>query len=316
MKKSVIRTCLAAALGILSATQVHASDYTQTRYPIVLVPGAPGFVSIAGIDYFYGIRQRLASDGATVLTPQISASSSTVTRGEQVAEYLRTYMALHPEVTKFNLMSHSYGAPTIRYVAGIMPANIASVTTAGGTNNGNKLADVYQNVAGIPLIGSALTDAVGKIADMLTNIISNLSSGQSLPQDVNANLYEISTAGAAAFNARFPAGVPATPCGQGASQVNGVKYFSWSGTGGLTEVFDPTGYALAGTKTLSEFLGVPDSDGLVGRCESHLGVVLRDNYFMNHLDEVNQLFGLVSIFESNPKTVYAVQANRLKGMGL
>lgn len=316
MNKSISRTCLAAALSILATTGSHASDYTQTRYPIVLVPGAPGFVSIAGIDYFYGIRQRLASDGATVLTPQISASSSTATRGEQLASYLQTYMALHPEVKKFNLMSHSYGAPTVRYVAGIMPANIASVTTAGGTNNGNKLADVYENVAGIPLVGSALTDAVGQIADMLAGIVSSLSSGQSLPQDVNANLYEISTAGAAAFNASFPAGVPSTPCGQGASAVNGVNYFSWSGTGGLTEVLDPTGYALAGTKALSVLLGVSESDGLVGRCESHLGVVLRDNYFMNHLDEVNQVLGLVSIFESNPKTVYALQANRLKGMGL
>jgi triacylglycerol lipase len=36
---------------------------------------------------------------------------------------------------------------------------------------------------------------------------------------------------------------------------------------------------------------------------------------MNHLDEVNQLFGLVSIFETNPVSVYRQQANRLKTAG-
>jgi triacylglycerol lipase len=37
---------------------------------------------------------------------------------------------------------------------------------------------------------------------------------------------------------------------------------------------------------------------------------------MNHLDEVNQILGLVSIFESNPKTVFRAHANRLKNAGL
>jgi triacylglycerol lipase len=37
---------------------------------------------------------------------------------------------------------------------------------------------------------------------------------------------------------------------------------------------------------------------------------------MNHLDEVNQVIGLVSIFESNPTTVFRAHANRLKNAGL
>ena len=58
------------------------------------------------------------------------------------------------------------------------------------------------------------------------------------------------------------------------------------------------------------------NDGLVGLCSSHLGDVIRDDCFMNHLDEVNQLLGLVSIFESNPKSVFRAHANRLKNKGL
>jgi triacylglycerol lipase len=47
-----------------------------------------------------------------------------------------------------------------------------------------------------------------------------------------------------------------------------------------------------------------------------MGRVIRDDYFQNHLDEVNLLFGLHSIFTTDPLTVYRQQANRLKNAGL
>jgi triacylglycerol lipase len=47
-----------------------------------------------------------------------------------------------------------------------------------------------------------------------------------------------------------------------------------------------------------------------------MGKVIRDNYRMNHLDEVNQTFGLTSLFETDPVTVYRQHANRLKNDGL
>ncbi|MOA40329.1 Lactonizing lipase precursor [compost metagenome] len=58
------------------------------------------------------------------------------------------------------------------------------------------------------------------------------------------------------------------------------------------------------------------NDGVTGRCSSHFGKVLKDNYTMNHLDPTNQVLGLVSLFETNPKTLYQNQANRLKNLGL
>ncbi|MCY4798836.1 lipase, partial [Pseudomonas aeruginosa] len=58
------------------------------------------------------------------------------------------------------------------------------------------------------------------------------------------------------------------------------------------------------------------NDGLVGTCSSHLGMVIRDNYRMNHLDEVNQVFGLTSLFETSPVSVYRQHANRLKNASL
>lgn len=317
MKKSLISACLLAAVSVCGMTTAQAGNFTQTKYPLVLVHGGGGFVNIGGkIPYFYGITEELRDDGATVLLPELSTLTSTQVRGEQLRSYLNTYFAVHPEVQKVNLLGHSFGAPTIRYVAATMPDRIASVSTAGGTNNGNKLADQYVKAAGIPVIGGVLNSAVQIIGNALGTIINLLSSGEIKPQDTTANLREISTDGAAAFNTQFPAGVPTTPCGEGAAVVNGIHYYSWGGQGALTSVLDPTSYALSLTDILSRSLGSPATDGLVSKCENHLGKVIRDDYFMNHLDEVNHIFGLVSIFETNPKTVWRNQANRLKNAGL
>lgn len=316
--KRLTNVCLATALLVFGSAGAQAGTYAKTKYPVVLVHGGGGFVNIGGgIPYFYGITETLRDEGATVLVPEISSLASTEVRGEQLRAYLNNYFAIHPEVQKVNLLGHSFGAPTIRYVAGVMPGRIASVTTAHGTNNGNKLADTYAAAAGIPVIGGVLNTAVQTIGDTIGTIINALSSGAILPQDALANLREISTAGATAFNAKFPAGVPSTPCGQGAAIVNGVNYYSWSGgKGALTSTFDPTSYALSLTDILSRSLGTVETDGVISRCESHLGKVIRDNYFMNHIDAINHVFGLVSVFEVNPKTVWLEQANRLKNAGL
>ena len=94
--------------------------------------------------------------------------------------------------------------------------------------------------------------------------------------------------------------------------MNGIRYYSWGGTGVLTNALDVSDAALG----VSSLFYPEANDGLVGRCSSHLGNVIRDNYFQNHLDEVNQVLGLVSIFESNPTTVFRDHANRLKNAGL
>ena len=122
----------------------------------------------------------------------------------------------------------------------------------------------------------------------------------------------MTAAGVGALNAQYPQGVPTTSCGEGAYAVNGIRYYSWSGTGLLTNALD-IGDPLLG---LTSLFYDQANDGLVDRCSSHLGDVIRDNYLMNHVDEINHVFGLVSIFESNPKTVFRNHANRLKNAGL
>ena len=92
-----------------------------------------------------------------------------------------------------------------------------------------------------------------------------------------------------------------------------MRYYSWSGTSPVTNIIDPSDLLLGATALT--FNGEAN-DGLVGRCSSRMGKVIRDNYRMNHLDEVNQTLGLTSLFETDPVTIYRQHANRLKNDGL
>lgn len=309
---------LAAALLLsavtLSATPAIASTYAQTKYPIVLAHGMAGFDKIGPIDYWYGIPQDLTSNGAKVHLTQVSSFQSSEVRGEQLLQQVQDILAI-TGAAKVNLIGHSHGNQSIRYVAGTIPGRIASATSVGGVTKGSPVADLIKQASELAVIGAPLTSLLTSIVDGFGKIIG-LAAGETLSQDSLAGLNSLTTAGAADFNTRFPAGVPTTACGEGAYTVNGVKYYSWSGTSQLTNILDPVdgGMALTGLA----FVGKADwqNDGLVGRCSSHLGKVLRDNYTMNHLDEVNQILGLVSIFETNPKAVYRQHANRLKLAGL
>jgi triacylglycerol lipase len=310
MKNTVMRLlgACAVALSLAPATTL-ASTYTQTKYPIVLVHGFFGFDNIGPVGYFYGIPSALRADGAKVYTVQVSAANSTEVRGEQLLTQVKQILAA-TGAGKVNLVGHSHGGPTSRYIAGVRPDLVASVTTIAGSNKGTAVADVILKVAPS---GSLSNAAIASITNGFTSLINWVSNGGGLSQNSSAGLVSISTAGAAAFNKKFPAGVPTTACGEGAYTVNGISYFSWSGAKQYTNLLDPldpvlvlTGLAFGGAK----------NDGLVASCASHLGKVIRDDYAMNHLDEINQTVGLVNIFETNPVTVYRQQANRLKNMGL
>ena len=58
------------------------------------------------------------------------------------------------------------------------------------------------------------------------------------------------------------------------------------------------------------------NDGLVSRCNTHFGQVIRDNYNQSHLDEVNLILGLKGLFAPDPVVLFRQHANRLKLQGL
>lgn len=277
------------------------SDYTDTRYPIVLVHGMFGFDSIAGVDYWYGIPEELSRYGATVYTSQVPALDSTVARGEALLPQVQAIAAIHGKV---NLIGHSHGGPTARYIARVRPDLVASVTSVGSPHKGSPVADL--------IYGSPAESLAAKLGNALGSLIDLLSGG-GYDQDLRSSLYSLTTQGSAEFNQFAPDGMPTTACGEGAPAVNGVRFYSWGGTGVLTNALDPSD-VLLGTTSLA--FGFNANDGLVGRCSSRFGDVIRDNYFMNHLDEVNQALGLHSLFETDPKAVFRQHANRLRNAGL
>ena len=283
-------------------------SYTKTKYPIVLAHGAAGFDDLFGVlDYWYGIPSALDDGGATVFVTEVSQLNSTEVRGEQLIGQIETIVAITGK-PRVNLIGHSHGGLDVRYVAAVRPDLVASVTSVGSPHKGADLADVIDAAI---VDGSVAEDILAFFGDLFGAALG-LLAGTSNPQDSLAALGSLTSAGTAAFNAQYPQGVPTSACGEGAPVVNGIRYYSWSGTGVLTNALDLSDPALGLT---SLFYGEAN-DGLVGRCSSHLGDVIRDDYFHNHLDEVNQLLGLVTIFDSNPRSIFRAHANRLKRAGL
>lgn len=309
MVRSFVLAALLLFLQSYSPTSQAQSGYTQTRHPVVLVHGLLGFDSLLGIlDYFYGIPGELRSGGARVYVANVSSSNFSEVRGEQLIRYLDQLRATYGH-SKFNLIGHSHGGPTIRYVASVRPDLVASITSVGAPHTGSAVANALTTVAPP---GSWLERTLAGFVNALSVFIEFLS-GDADPQNALGALASLNSAGAATFNQRHPQGRPTTSCGTGAAVVNNVRYYSMGGTSVLTNIFDASDPMLGAS---SLFFGFEQNDGLVGRCSSRWGVVLRDDYAWNHLDEVNQVLGLRGLFASSPASVYRAQANRLKNAGL
>jgi len=307
LRRLAVATAVAAA-GLAALPAAHADTYAKTKYPIVLVHGFIGFDNILGINYFYGIPEALRDGGATVYVAQVNPSQTTEYRGEQLLQQMKQWAA-KDGVKKFNLIGHSHGGPTTRYVAGVAPSMVASVSTVAGTHQGSKVADSI-------LANTTPGGGFDQLATAGLQLINWLSGGSS--QSVNDTsllvaLNALSTPGSEAFNKKFPAGAPTKACGTGASSVNGIRYYSFSGTSVRTNGWDISDDILAGTAT---YFGTEENDGLVSRCSSHWGNVVKDNYPWNHLDEINQVLGTIGSNAPDPKQFYRQHANRLKWAAL
>lgn len=300
-----------AATVLVSSLPAHAalSTYAKTRYPIVFAHGMSGFGHIGPIEYWYGIPGDLRNNGATVYVTQESAFNSSELRGEQLLAQVEDILAI-TGASKVNLIGHSHGNQSIRYVAGVRPDLVASATSVSGPTKGSAVADLIQGVANV--IGPDASKLIASIVNVAGKAIGFLAGDTSLPQNSYAGLQSLNSKGAAVFNSKFPGGVPTTDCGEGAYSVNGVRYYSWSGVGQFYNPLNSFDYGMVGSALA--FFGKPN-DGLVGQCSSHLGQVIRDNYPMNHFHTVNQLLGLVGL-GANPVSLYRVHANRLKTAGL
>ncbi|CAA0101229.1 Triacylglycerol lipase [BD1-7 clade bacterium] len=300
------------AIGLKPPAFDNAADttYTDTQYPIVLVHGMFGFGDILGINYFYQVPQALEAGGATVLIPTMSSLAGNELRGEQLLAQLQDYKA-NLGHQKFNLIAHSHGSPTARYVASVAPELVASISTAGGVNamGSEKAALLNDRLEGF--FSSALLQPILNTMGLLIDAAQTPENP--LPQVAKDAFYTVGFEGAAAFNLQHPQGLPTVECGQGPDEVNGVNYYSWGGIAIATNSLDPTDRILQATADLYE---PGESDGTMNRCATHLGKVIRDDYFLNHTDLSNQALGLRHPTSTNPLNIYRAHANRMKTDGL
>jgi len=299
--------CTSIAIAAPFAT---ASTYTKTKYPIVLVHGVTGFNTIGGlINYFHTIPYNLERSGAKVYSASVSFVNTSEARGQQLATYISGLGQ-----SKVNIMAHSQGAPTSRVTASIIPNKIASITSINGVNYGSKVADV---VSGLLPPGSFVLGGANAIANALGDVVNALS-GSNNPQSGVGALSTLTTNGTIALNNALGwKGVNPTYC-QGSSENinisgNNIKMFSWTGDRVLTNALDLVD-PLLGITSLA-FKPWEQSDGLVATCATKMGKVISTSYSMNHVDAINHLFGVRSIW-TNPVSLYRSQANRLKGKGL
>ena len=304
-------TASASGLQKVSSSYV-SSNYAKTKYPIVFNHGMFGFTRLGptslGVDYFYQILPDLARNGATVYATQVSPLETTELRGEQLLQQVDEVIALTGS-PKVNLIGHSHGGPTIRYIEIVAPEKVASLTAVAGTIKGSKVADDILNNTAL----SVIFTVVGQY--ILAPAIALLEGNPNLPVSLEHSLQSISEKGAAEFNAKYPSAAIPTDCGNGQKITsNGVYHYSWTGTSQVTNIFDVVDSAISQLAPLSYKNN--DNDGLVSRCNAHLGQVIRDNYDQSHLDEVNQLLGLRGLFAPDPVSQYRQQANRLKLDGL
>lgn len=314
---------LISVFFLVLSTQSHAffwgwfssnTNYTKTKHPIILVQGIIAFDTIAGIDYWYKIPEKIEKEGGRVFIAKINAFDDSYKRGEQLIDQLDTLRALHPEIQKFNIVAHSQGGMTGRYVANVRPDLVASITTMGTPHKGAPIADLLTDKTPEDSPLGGLIDLVGNAAG---NLINLLGDNPEAPSNLRGMLSDFNTEGSATFNQLFPVGVPTSDCGEGAYSANigghNLRFYSWAGTKTWTTGIDPSDWLF--TTTGLVFQGAPN-DGLTGRCSSHFGKVIKDNYKMNHIDLVNHLFGITHIFETSPLSVYREHAHRLKKAGL
>ncbi|BFM18148.1 triacylglycerol lipase [Maricurvus nonylphenolicus] len=283
-------------------------DYTETKHPIVLVPGIFGFDSIGGVfDYYHDVIYQLERSGAEVyMASSVTAVNSGEVHGLELSNWIQANI---PPGEKVNLFAHSQGVQAARVAASLIPDRIASITSITGVNKGG----IGGDFASTFIQEGNLIDQFGTA---MGNFIDWLSGNEVGSADGYAGFYALTPEGNAELNVNHGWGVDqVNACGTGPEDVDvyghNVKTFSWVGTSKITNNFDPSDVLFG----LTGLLFPGEHDGLVPRCSQLMGNVIYDDMKMNHMDAANQALGFTSIW-LDPIYLYRGHANRLKRRGL
>ncbi len=142
---------------------IDKGSFTQTKYPIMVVPGVLAYDSINAlidrIDYFYGVADAIEETSDQIVHSfSLNPWQNTVDRGHDLARKIiyqvESSAALHrgnpdkypPAFNKVNLLAHSHGATTSRVAIRALKEHydhdyVASLTTVAGPHFGTPTAD-------------------------------------------------------------------------------------------------------------------------------------------------------------------------------
>lgn len=343
MKDLTLRYSMAVKLLFLlillspARSAVAASDYATTRYPVVTATGFTGAPKMFGIvDYWYGFERRLKEQGNDKFyVPLLSSLAPWDIRVIQLSDAIDDILAEH-QTDKVHLIGHSQGGYTVRAYAALYPEKVASLNTIGGNHRGSQIADIVWDLNGD--IGGLLPGLRNAIVWVIESVmwLNGILNGEDLEQDALPTLYMSTTEGSYEFARQVSDFGFSDDCNvPGESYVSGttvneqgdtVSYafpiYSWVGRGSPTNLFksgknllDPSGYGMdISYLAIKHLLGGGANDGVVTTCSAALGEVISNSYYWDHLDEVNQIFGLTP--KPNPVTVLITHMNRLKEQGL
>ncbi|WP_274643534.1 esterase/lipase family protein [Pseudomonas serbica] len=288
----------------------------QTHYPILLVHGLFGFERIGSVHLFHEVKQALRCAGASVFIPHLSVTHSNEERGDQLLAQIQRVLE-GTGANKVNLIGHSQGALAARYAAATAPGKVASVTSVSGPNHGSELADLLRKA----LTPGDLPERVAEtVATLFADLLSVFSGKRRIPHNAIGALNALTTQGVGAFNQKYPQGLPQIWGGKGREQVNGIRYYSWSGIlqgkrqNDELDAVDPSQGLL---RALSRYFTTEplQNDGVVGRYSSHLGTVIRSDYPLDHLGTLGPASGQ-NARRLDPVDLYLQHAARLKKAGL
>jgi len=271
-------------------------------YPLVLAHGFFGFRNIGPLTYFYGVQDALSKDGREVYVTQVDPFNSSEVRGAQLKTQVEGILA-SSGAPKVNLICHSQGALDCRYVANQLGKRIGAVVLVGGTNRGDYVAD-----AALGLTQSSVGDALGALIALFGSVV--LDPAGNPDSDFKAAIAQMSTAGATAFNAKYP-------------DDPDVAYFSIAGRSNFAGDYDcgsqteapfiekwdpvraPIDPLLAATEGIINGAGSPPptNDGLVTVASAKWGTFL-GCVPASHLGEVCQIGGQSSGSSYDCVTMY------------
>ena len=97
-----------------------------------------------------------------------------------------------------NLVGHSHGGPTIRYVAGVLPERVASLTAVGAPNKGSPVADLILKAE-----GTVVEAPGGRSQSGFKMITAQGLDPNSYPHDALAGGNSLSLKGSAQLTANF-----------------------------------------------------------------------------------------------------------------